>query len=169
VVGSGSVTLPKGIRPLQHFLSMKAILFLSLFLAIALQADEAQDRAAIDKLIAALNDPAKRANLFVKDADSAINFDRLIELHRLPAPSPGAVIGMNESWTQLTAPHVVSERIRFVTQDVATVDGASTIDGAITLARRVPLLFVLKKVGAEWRISVVRVLAAEAVTRPRII
>jgi hypothetical protein len=62
---------------------------------------------------------------------------------------------------------VVSERIRFVTQDVATVDGASTIDGAITLARRVPLLFVLKKVGAEWRISAVRVLAAEAVTTPR--
>ena len=146
---------------------MKAILFLPLFLAIALQADEAQDRAAIDKMIAALNDPAKRANLFMKDADSAINFDRLIDLHRLTAPSPGVVIGMNETWTQLTAPRVVSERIRFVTQDVATVDGASTIDGAITLARRVPLLFVLKKVGAEWRISAVRVLAAEAVTAPR--
>ena len=146
---------------------MKAILFLPLFLAIALQADEAQDRAAIDKMIAALNDPAKRANLFMKDADSAINFDRLIDLHRLPAPSPGVVIGMNETWTQLTAPRVVSERIRFVTQDVATVDGASTIDGAITLARRVPLLFVLKKVGAEWRISAVRVLAGEAVTAPR--
>jgi hypothetical protein len=66
----------------------------------------------------------------------------------------------------LTAPRVVSERIRFVTQDVATVDGASTIDGAITLTRRVPLLFVLKKVAAEWRISAVRVLAAEAVTAP---
>jgi hypothetical protein len=95
---------------------MKAILFLPLFLAIALQADEAQDRAAIDKMIAALNDPAKRANLFMKDADSAINFDRLIDLHRLLAPSPGVVIGMNETWTQLTAPRVVSGTIRFVTQ-----------------------------------------------------
>jgi hypothetical protein len=142
-------------------------LIVSGVLAIALQADEAQDRTAIDKMIAALNDPAKRANLFMKDVDSAINFDRLIDLHRLPAPSPGVVIGMNETWTQLTAPRVVSQRIRFVTQDVATVDGASTIDGAITLARRVPLLFVLKKVGAEWRISAVRVLAAEAVTAPR--
>jgi hypothetical protein len=36
---------------------MKAILFLPLFLAILLQADEAHDRAAIDKVIAALNDP----------------------------------------------------------------------------------------------------------------
>jgi hypothetical protein len=76
---------------------------------------------------------------------------------------------MNETWTQLTAPRVVNEKIRFVTQDVATVDGASTIDGAITLARRVPLLFVMSKEGAEWRISAVRVLAAEAVAPPRII
>jgi hypothetical protein len=148
---------------------MKAILFLPLFLAIALQADEAQDRAAINKVIAALNDPSERANLFTKDADSAVNFARLIDLHRLPAPFLGCVVGMNETWTQLTAPRVVSERIRFVTQDVATVDGASTIDGAITLTRRVPLLFVMRKEGAEWRISAVRVLAAEAFAPPRII
>jgi len=57
-------------------------------------------------VIVALNDPAKRANLFMKDTDSAINFDRLIDLHRLAAPSPGVVIGMNETWTQLTAPCV---------------------------------------------------------------
>jgi hypothetical protein len=136
---------------------MKVLLFLPLSLAIALAADQAEDRAAIEKVIAALNDPAERANLFLKDVDSAINFDRLIDLHRLPAPPRG--IGMNETWRQLTVPRVVSERIRFVTPDVAVVDGASTIDGAITLARRVPLLFVMKKNGAEWRISVVRMLA----------
>ena len=156
-------------RPPRHFLSMIALLCLPLFLATALQADKAQDRAAIDKVITALNDPSERANLFMKDADSVVNFDRLIGVHRLPAPSPGLVVGMNETWTQLTTPRVVSERIRFVTPDVATVDGASTIDGAIMLARRVPLLFVMKKAGAEWRISAVRVLAAEAVARPRII
>ena len=118
-------------------------------------------------MIAALNNPIERANLFMKDADSAVNFDRLIDLHRLAAPSPGVGIGMNETWTQLTAPRVVNEKIRFVTQDVATVDGASTIDGAITLARHVPLLFVMRKEGSEWRISAVR--AAEGVKNNRTI
>ena len=132
---------------------MKAILFLPLFLAIALQADEAKDRAAINKVIAALNNPSERAKLFTKDADSAVNFARLIDLYRLPAPSPGVVVGMNETWTQLTVPRVVSERIRFATQNVATADGASTIDGAITLARHAPLLFVMRREGSEWRIS----------------
>jgi hypothetical protein len=36
------------------------------------------------------------------------------------------------------------------------MDGASTIRGAVTLARSVPLLFVMKREGAEWRISAVR-------------
>ena len=138
---------------------MKPILLplLVLLTACAAQANEAQDRAAIDTLIAALNEPAHRAELFTKDATSAVNFDRLIDLHTRPAGSLALTIGMDEPWTILTVPRVVSGPIHFLNRHLATVNGASTVDGAVTLARRVPLVFVVKKQRGEWRIAVVRV------------
>jgi hypothetical protein len=139
---------------------MKAILCLSLLFAVVLRADEAQDRTAIEKVIAALNDPAQRAVLFTKDASSSVDFDRLIDLHRRASSAPGLVIGTHETWTEMTVPRVVSGTILFVTPDVAIVDGASTVERAMTITRRVPLLFVMKKQGDEWRISAVRMLAA---------
>jgi hypothetical protein len=60
---------------------VKPILCFSLFCAVGLWADEARDRAAIDKAIAALNDPVQRANVLTKDVDSSVDFDRLIDLH----------------------------------------------------------------------------------------
>jgi hypothetical protein len=137
---------------------VRAILCLALFLAATLWADEARDRAAIEKVIAAINDPVQRAALFTRDATSDVDFDRLIDLHRPDRFTPYRPIGVNETWTELTAPHVVSGAIRFITADVATVDAASTIAGAVTLAPRVPLLFVMKRESAKWKISVVRVL-----------
>ena len=154
---------------MRHFHKMKVILCFPLLFAVGLWADEAQDRAGIDKVIAALNDPVRRAGLFTKDVDSAVDFDRLVDLHTTNSSPYSAVIGMNETWTEMTVPHVVSGIIRFITPDVAIVDGASTVEGAVTLARSVPLLFVMKKEGAEWRISAVRVLTARAVVRPRVL
>jgi hypothetical protein len=146
---------------------MKALFLLPLLFALSLRADEAQDRAAINKVIAALNDPAKRVALFTKDVDSTVDFERLVDLHRVAASWPGSIIGRDETWTQLTTPSVASGSIRFITPDVALVDGASTVEGAVTLARRVPLLFVMRREAAQWKISAVRVLAPEA--PPRII
>ena len=148
----------KGMPSSRHFLYMRAILCIPLLFAIPLSADEASDRAAIDKVIVALNDPAQRPALFTKDADRGVDFDDLVDLHR--RPSRAMTIGMDETWTQLTVPKIVSGKIRFVSPNVAMVDGASLVEGAVTLARRVPLLFVLKKDGGKWRISAVRPLAA---------
>ena len=136
---------------------MKPILLLTLLTACAAQSNRAQDRDAIDKLILALNEPAHRAELFTKDADSAVNFDRLIDLHKRRAGSLSLTIGMDEPWVIMTLPRVVSGPIHFVKRNVATVDGASTVDGAVTLARRVPLVFVVKKQKGLWRIAAVRV------------
>ena len=141
---------------MRHFCVVKLILCFPLLCAFGLWADEAQDRAAIDKAIAALNDPAQRAGLFTKDADSSVDLGRLLDLHRKNSSSRGFVIGMDETWTEMTVPRVVSGSIRFVTPDVAIVDGASTIRGAVTLAPSVPLLFVMKREGKEWRIGAVR-------------
>ncbi len=91
-------------------------------------------------------------DLFTKDADSYVDFDHLVDLHRKDSLATGGVIGMNETWTEMTVPRVVSGIIRFITPDVAIVDAASTISGAVTLKPSVPLLFVMKKVGREWRI-----------------
>jgi len=141
---------------------MKAILCFALFCAAGLWADQAQERAAIDKTIAALNDPAQRAKLLAGDVDSEVDFDRLIDLHRRESQYGGVAIGINEVWTELTAPRVVSGRVRFITPDVAMVDGASTIRGAVTLRRSVPLLFVMRKDKGEWRITAIRVLRPHA-------
>jgi hypothetical protein len=135
---------------------VKLILCFPLLCAFGLWADEAQNRAAIDKVIAALNDPAQRAGLFTKDVDSNVDFDRLVDLHKKNSLSPGVLIGTDETWTEMTIPRVVSGSIRFITPDVAIVHGASTIRGAVTLASSVSLLFVMKKEGREWRICAVR-------------
>jgi len=135
---------------------VKLILCFPLFCAVGLWADEAQSRAAINKVIAALNDPVQRAGLFTKDADSSVDLDRLVDLHIKNCLSFGVGVGIDETWTELTVPRIVSGNIRFITPDVAIVDGASTIRGALTLTRSVPLLFVMKKEGAEWRISALR-------------
>src|SRR5262245_58009001 len=58
---------------------------------------------------------------------------------------------MNEPWTVMTVPRVVSAKIRFITPDVAIVDEATTVEGAVTLTRSVPLLFVMKKESTTWR------------------
>ena len=151
---------------MRHFPSVRPILCFSLLGAAGLWADEAQDRAAIDKAIAALNDPVQRAGQLARDVDSTVDFDRLIDLHRKTPLSHCVAIGMNEPWRELTVPRVVSGRIRFITVDIAIVDGASVIPGAVTLAPRVPLLFVMKKAGGEWRITAVRVLTPHAIMPP---
>jgi len=145
---------------------MKLLLCFPLFFAAGLWADEAQDRAAINHVIAAVNDPMQRPGLFTQGADSGVDFRRLIDLHVRRSACPGVVIGINETWTEMSVPQVVSGEIRFITPDVATVDGASMIHGAVSLIQSVPLLFIMKREGAGWRIDAVRV--SGVAVRPRV-
>ena len=141
---------------MRHFCVVKLILCFPLVCALGLWADEAQTHADIDKVITDLNDPVQRVGLFTKDADSQVDFDHLVDLHRKGSLSTGVAIGMNETWTEMTVPRVLSGRIRLITPDVAIVDAASTIRGAVTLTPSVPLLVVMKKEGGQWRIAAVR-------------
>jgi hypothetical protein len=72
---------------------------------------------------------------------------------------------MNEPWTQITVQNVIGGKIQFITPDVAIMDGASTVEGTMTLARDVPLLVVLKKEKTGRRISIVRVLRGHPVNQ----
>jgi len=123
--------------------------------AAVLAADKAQDVAGIDFTIAALNNAYSRASLCTQDAVIRVDFENLIELHTRRPIIP-AVIGLDESWTILTIPQVVSGPIRFTTPDIAEVQGASRVANATTLVPRVPLYFTLKKQEGRWRISAVR-------------
>lgn len=136
---------------------MRVILCTAIIFATIGRADEAKGRIAINKIIEAINDPVQRPTLFTKDADSTVQFGRLIDLHLRSSRNVGVGgVGIDERWRVLTVPRVVSGSIRFITPEVAIVDGASVIREAVTLVETVPLLFVLKKEQAVWRICAVR-------------
>jgi hypothetical protein len=141
---------------------MRVILCAAVIFAAIGRADEAKDRIAVNEIIEAINDPVQRPTLFTKDTDSTVNFDRLIDLHlrsrNFGVGGVGGVVsvGIDETWRVLTVPLVVSGTIRFITPEVAIVDGASVIRGAVTLVETVPLLFILKKEQTVWRICAVR-------------
>ena len=111
-----------------------------IFGAIA-RADEANDRIAVNEIIEAINDPDQRPTLFTKDADSTVNFDRLIDLHLRSTRNVGVGgvggVGIDETRRVLMVPRVASGTIRFITPEVAIVD-ASVICGAVTLVETVP-------------------------------
>jgi len=107
------------------------------------RADEPADRAAIDKVIATLNGPDAR-KAFTHNVDFR-DFDRLAQMH-------------DEPWSETTAPRIVSQRIRFITPDVALVDAANTQYGSVVMVRRVPVVLVMKREAGEWRIAAVRVM-----------
>jgi len=147
---------------------MTAFWWTGLLLLAASPADDPAERRAIDNVIAALNDPRQRAGAFSRDAEPGVDPDRLVELH---SPAAGAadprpwrsVIGIDETWIELTTPRIVPGRILLLTPKAAMVDGASTVDGAMWLRRRVPLRFVLRKEDGVWRIVSMRLVAEEVV------
>jgi hypothetical protein len=135
---------------------MRMIVCLAALFATMLKANEVTDRTAIDAVIEAVNNPLQRSRLFTKDLDSTVNFDSLIDLHLASSARVPVPVGAPEPWRNLTEPRIVSGAIRFIKPDVAMVDGASIVRGAVTFADTVPLLFVLKKEQAGWRINAVR-------------
>jgi hypothetical protein len=138
---------------------MRVILCAVVIFAAIGRADEAKDRIAVNEIIEAINDPAQRPTLFTKDADSAVNFDWLIGLHLRSSNVEVGGVGIDEMWRVLTVPRVASGTIRFITSEVAIVNRASVIRGAVTLVETVPLLFILKKEHTVWRICAVRAIS----------
>jgi hypothetical protein len=157
-----------------------------LFVSYAL-ADEAADRVAIDRAVAALNEPPRRTALFTQDTDASSELARLPRVRPLSPPIPQlpgdpaslprtdspTVTISKEPWGEATinflgmpplptanilAPRIASGNIRFVTPDVALVEGAWIYDDRAVM-RSVPLLFVMKREGENWKIASLRVLA----------
>ena len=95
------------------------------------------DSDAIRKAIATFNDPHKRASVLAREADIA------------PLDRSGGQ-GVSQVYFEVTA-------IRLVTPDVAFVDGTASQYGSVILKRTTRVVFVLKREGGVWLISVMRV------------
>src|SRR5450432_905854 len=112
---------------------IKAILIMSLLVA-PIPANEASDRAAITRTVVSSSrvDPAKAAELTTVDFDG--------ELITLPEVRP---------WCELDCPRISVRSVRFITPDVALVDGAASGDGVLPSQ----YIAVMKRDGITWRIA----------------
>ncbi len=168
----------KGPGVTRHSVRVKTSLCLPLLFASYTLADESADRAAIGRVIAGLNELPRRAALFTEDSDA------LTELGRLPKVAPveyrvrrpgGAdrptVTISHEPWGEAAIdfpgmptsvesvnPRIVSNAIRVLTPDVALADGAWTYKARDGTTQTIPLLFVMKKEGDDWKIAALRIL-----------
>jgi hypothetical protein len=133
---------------------MRTTVWVSLAFSVLGWADGSADRAAIERVISALNIDSRglsqqRTKLFTTDADNEL--DRLSNLDRRLSPP-------KNPWSEVTTPRIVVQSVRFITSDVALVEATITQYGSIILVRRVPLLLVMKKEARDWRIASLRVM-----------
>jgi len=144
----------------RHYRGMKTVLCLSLFFAACAFADETADRAAIGRAIAALNEQPSRIAEIAESRAAARELD-VLQFSGRPrvtiSHEPWGEATIDYSATEVVRYKIVSGAVRFLTPEVALVDGAMTRQDGTFLYR--PILFVMKKVGDGWKIASARMLA----------
>jgi hypothetical protein len=150
---------------------MKSIVLAFVFCAGGVwAADEAADRAGVEQTIRALSIWPTRVTLFTADFDNQRELLRVVRIGFaavcpevwwetcVKRDEPGEVVISKEPWGEATwipagmnmnVARIRITRIRFLTPEVAMVDAES----------RDPLLIVMKKVGTDWKIASLRILA----------
>ncbi len=136
-----------------------AVCFASLVLASLVWADIAwadatSDRAAIESVISRLNDAVTPVStLFTTDtADNPAQLVQLVGRNRVSAANA-------QPFSEISVPKIVVHAVQFVTPEVALVDAANAQYGS-NMVRSVPILFVLKRQGDDWRIAAYRIILA---------
>jgi len=172
-------------------LAKVALIGLPLLLSSIGWAEEAADRGQIDKTIAALNVTPEPSGLYTDDSVSELGklpqpgktqgrlqLNSVVQTQQAlgaPTAQPTVVIS-HEPWgearinlggaeltppaMEMLNPHISSGTIRFVSADVATVDGKWTYTDGGSI-RTIPLLFVMRREGDEWKIASARLLAPQ--------
>jgi len=121
---------------------------LSILVATCAWADDASDRAAIERLITAVNNHSKPlTDLFTADAPE--NERSMLSAHEQP-------------WSEVTSPRITTRSIRFIPPQVALVECTNTQYGSVILVRTTSMLLAMKKDGGQWRIASVRALVDPA-------
>lgn len=99
---------------------MKKLLWVALLLGLSAYGEEADDRAEIGRVIALLNAPTLPAGVFTADSDGASALAGLW----LPAVNIS-----HEPWGEATwsfaKPRITSGEVRFLTPNVALVEGVA--------------------------------------------
>jgi hypothetical protein len=155
---------------------VKILVCLTVLVASAAWADENTERAAIEATVAALNTSPFQPNLFTGDFANADELQRFLgqaeQLIESSLPIDGVVV-RTEAATLIISRQPMGEAIlhfsplkRFVTRSVTFISPDTSVVVAIyerqfepTASKRVPVLFVLRREGSEWRIASFRVLA----------
>jgi hypothetical protein len=120
---------------------VKLILGFWILIATCAWADEGTDREAIEQLVGAVNNHSKPpADLFTADA-----------------PDSERTALSNEPMSEFTSAKIAIRSIRFITSEVAVVDCTNTQYGSAIMAQIMPVLLVMKKDRAQWRIASLRV------------
>jgi len=126
---------------------MKALLAAGLLSATLAFADVPADRIGIAQVIDSLSTANPVSVLFTAGADDQL--DRLTQ-------------AADEIWSEVfhptagrSRPHIAIRSIRFLTPEIALVDGVSTQVGS-TAIWRVPVWLVMKKEGTDWKIASLR-------------
>jgi len=149
----------------RYDLFMKSMVLAFIFCAGGVwAADEAADRAGIEQTIRALSVWPTRATLFTADFEDQRELLRAVVCPSVwwetcgKGDEPSEVVISKEPWGEATwipaglnmnIARIRITRIGFLTPEVAMVDAVS----------RDPLLIVMKKVGTDWKIASLRVLA----------
>jgi len=129
-------------------LHFRTTLAIALLFAPFARADEATDRSAVERTIAALNaglskeDTTPISELFSEGTDNGL--DVLVSLSSA------------QPFSEVTTPRFTVQKIQFVTPDVALVDAAATQYGSLILSRPLQFLFVMTRKGEAWQIASVR-------------
>jgi hypothetical protein len=168
---------------------MRLVLCLSILMASsAWAADEAADRAAIDKVISTLNSSPGVPGLFTEDFGDdgvliSLGVYRNTPSVTIPTTTPeggrptihvavGAIsmcvshepmgelapCGEIDRSASTSASRFVIQSVRLITPDVALVDAVNSRDVA-GLSRHSPVLLVLRRDGDVWKIASLRVMA----------
>jgi hypothetical protein len=168
---------------------VKRALCLAILFTSALWADEAADRAAVETTISALNRPQINPEIFTADFPNAAELQRALGQKvtitpiQIPVPAEGTKIttpagtlvisrepmgeatfypvAPNFSGTFIVPPHFKTRSVTFISPDTAVV----VAEYQNFSMPPTPALFVLRKVGEDWRIASFRVLP-EAQTKP---
>ena len=135
---------------------MKPLLIFSLLFSGCIWANEAAERAAIDHVFQALNEPATwqdskaLSGLFVvPDADKT-EVDRLSGTHR------ALIEAAKRPMSEVSLPGFGIRSISFITPDVAFIVGSDVQHGSLMITR-IPIVFVMKKLEAGWRIAAIHI------------
>ena len=150
--------------------SVKFTLTLALLCAVSslvARADEATDRTAIEQAIAGLNQFPRPVGLFTEEATNDLVLLPKVRFMIVPARGMPTLTISHEPFgeahldppaAKIINPRIASGAIRFLTPDIALVDGFWNFSDGASAQRR-KLFFVIQRDGDAWRIASARVLA----------